>query len=531
VRFASAPVDLDPRTLTPHPRNYRGHPPEQIEHLKASITEHGLYRNVVVARGDVILAGHGVVIATVELGVALVPVVRLDIDPDDPRALKLLAGDNEITRLADDDDGALAAILKELADSSVGLLGTGYDDAGLTEFLIRVGAYERHRPGEGDPDEVPEPPIEAVTTRGDAWALGEHLLVCGDSTEAVANVESGSVQLLATDPPYYRVLDEEWDDQWGADAAAFLKWIAALLSEFDRVMADRATVGVFCSPEMSAGVELEMRRVFAVFNHIVWRKPGPGRLGAMDKDSLRHFWPSSERLILGEKCRNPDGDLFRFRDHVNHAVARDVYADVREMLVEARDRAGLTNAQIDAALERTGMAGHYFGGSQWCLPTEGAWDTIAALAPEGVEMPTWAALRHEFDSRRREFDSRRHEFDSRRREFDSRRADDLELWGDVWTFEPPARADRVGHAAQKPVALMEHIVGTMSREGDTVLDPFGGSGSTLIACENLGRKARLIEIDPHYCDVICRRFQEFTGIVPVRADTGESVSFVPDLAE
>ena len=63
----------------------------------------------------------------------------------------------------------------------------------------------------------------------------------------------------------------------------------------------------------------------------------------------------------------------------------------------------------------------------------------------------------------------------------------------------------------KPVELIERMMRNSGEIGDVVLDPFGGSGSTLIACEMLGRFARLIELDPSYCDVIVRRWEEFTG--------------------
>ena len=182
-----------------------------------------------------------------------------------------------------------------------------------------------------------------------------------------------------------------------------------------------------------------------------------------DKEPLRRFWPLSERIILAEQCRNPDGDLFRFNDHVRHTVARDVWADLRERLVALRDAAGLTSREIDEALGRNGMAGHYFGASQWSLPTAEAWHTISGLMrARGVEPPAYEELRREFDSRRQEFDSRRQEFDSRRREFDSRRREfDLELLSDVWTFTPPSRSRH--HPTEKPLPLMAHIIGTMSR--------------------------------------------------------------------
>lgn len=121
--------------LRPHPRNYRDHPVDQIEHIKASLREHGFYRNVVVAKDDTILAGHGVVKACLELGIKDVMVVRLPIDPDSPQALKLLAGDNAIAGLALDDDRALTNLLKELADEG-NLLGTGYDEMQLAALLM-----------------------------------------------------------------------------------------------------------------------------------------------------------------------------------------------------------------------------------------------------------------------------------------------------------------------------------------------------------------------------------------------------------
>ena len=81
--------------------------------------------------------------------------------------------------------------------------------------------------------------------------------------------------------------------------------------------------------------------------------------------------------------------------------------------------------------------------------------------------------------------------------------------GDVWFVKKPVANDL--HPTMKPVELVERAVGNSSKGRDTVLDPFGGSGSTLIACEKTGRQARLIELEPKYCDVIIRRWQEFTG--------------------
>ncbi|WP_288128597.1 site-specific DNA-methyltransferase [Thiomonas sp.] len=88
--------------------------------------------------------------------------------------------------------------------------------------------------------------------------------------------------------------------------------------------------------------------------------------------------------------------------------------------------------------------------------------------------------------------------------------------GDVWQIKKPQKNDL--HPTMKPVELVERAIRNSSKTRDIVLDPFGGSGSTLIACEKAGRRARLIELDPKYVDVIVRRWQEFTGLKAVSED-------------
>lgn len=123
--------------LKPHPRNYQKHPADQLKHIQASIAAHGYYRNIVVARDNTILAGHGVVEASRAMGKKRVPVVRLDVGPDDPRALKVLTSDNEISNLAEVDDRALTELLKEIMGADAdGLEGTGFDAAQLAALTF-----------------------------------------------------------------------------------------------------------------------------------------------------------------------------------------------------------------------------------------------------------------------------------------------------------------------------------------------------------------------------------------------------------
>lgn len=121
--------------LKPHPRNYQFHPDDQLDQIIASIQQHGFYRNIVVAQDNTILAGHGVVAAATKMGRKRVPVIRLPLHPDDPRALKVLTSDNEINNLAEVDDRMLTEMLKEIMQDD-NLSGTGFNEAQLATLAM-----------------------------------------------------------------------------------------------------------------------------------------------------------------------------------------------------------------------------------------------------------------------------------------------------------------------------------------------------------------------------------------------------------
>src|SRR5262245_25623642 len=152
-------------TLRPHPRNDGSHPPDELAHLKQSLQEHGVYRNVVIADDGTILAGHGVVAAAQQLGHTQILARRMPYGPHDPQALKILVGDNQIPRWRLWVDAMLTALLKELsADDPLALLGTGFDEAAL-EALVQsrtvpdfqpVGIDEQGRLDRKEPITCPE---------------------------------------------------------------------------------------------------------------------------------------------------------------------------------------------------------------------------------------------------------------------------------------------------------------------------------------------------------------------------------------
>jgi ParB-like chromosome segregation protein Spo0J len=147
--------------LKPHPRNYQGHPEDQLDQIIASIEQHGFYRNIVVAQDNTILAGHGVVQAVKKMGKTRVPVIRLPLDPDEPRALKVLTSDNEINNLAEVDDRMLTEMLKDIMTED-DLKGTGFNEQQLANLAMitrpssEIANIDEAAEWVGLPDFIPE---------------------------------------------------------------------------------------------------------------------------------------------------------------------------------------------------------------------------------------------------------------------------------------------------------------------------------------------------------------------------------------
>lgn len=145
------PID----SISPHPRNYRGHPPEQIEQIRASVRQFGQYREVVTSSDSVILCGQGVWEALKAEGHETVETHPMDFAHDDPWAEKLLIADNELSKLAIDDEKALAALLADIQRQEGGLSGTGWDDGALDK-LIGTLAAEDFAAGQAPIDNTPQ---------------------------------------------------------------------------------------------------------------------------------------------------------------------------------------------------------------------------------------------------------------------------------------------------------------------------------------------------------------------------------------
>ena len=125
----------DINLLKSHPKNYKEHPKDQLQHLCKSIEENGIYRNVIISKDKTILAGHGIVLACKKLKIQTIKTLELNINADDPKAIKLLVADNEVNHLGEINERGLSEILKEIVHTG-DLLGTGYDDMMLSNLLF-----------------------------------------------------------------------------------------------------------------------------------------------------------------------------------------------------------------------------------------------------------------------------------------------------------------------------------------------------------------------------------------------------------
>jgi site-specific DNA-methyltransferase (adenine-specific) len=488
---------VTPDEVAPNPRNWRTHPQSQRDALRGILGQVGIAAPVIAyysARAGnrlMLIDGH-------ERMTVGVPFPCAILDVDDAEADTLLATFDPITTMATANNEALDALLRDVTTDSPALtqmLAELAEDAGLYADTPTITQ-----------DEIPEPPVDPITKPGDLWILGDHRLLCGDSTKAedVERLMAGQkAALIAADPPYFGKVDAAWDNDFDG-YEAFLGFLDSVFAQWAPVMIERGTAGWWCAPDFAWHIEGLLRKRFAVFNHIVWYK-GDDLGTTVSVEEMRRWRPRSERLLLCEMLHSPDALLASFNAKTTHIAARSAYSAIIERMAGWRKQAGISLAEIDKCLGTKGMAGHYFTPSQWALPTPEAWSRLQPLfAARGVDIGEHSAQRCEFDAQRCEFDAQRREFDAQQAKTD------------VWHMSAPRGQERNGHPTPKPLELMVKIVGAHSRREDLVADPFLGSGTTLIAAEQLGRKCYGMEISPAYCDVIVNRWETLTGKKAVR---------------
>ena len=322
----------------------------------------------------------------------------------------------------------------------------------------------------------------------------------GNSLEILPTLKDREINTLMTDPPYFRVKRDRWDNQWKSEAD-FLAWMGEWLDLAKPLLEPNASVWVFASPQLTHAVEGVVRERFRVLNSVRWAKTGGANLRRVSLSAMRSFVSIWEGIIFAEQY-DSDGSALRGSgwEGACAELHAGVFEPLRQYLLTERDAARLTNRQVDDHLGTNGMAGHYFGASQWALPTEAVYVKLQEL----FNSSGGNYLRREYEDLRREYEDLRREYEDLRRPFN---IEHRHLSEDIWHFKSvPGYPGK--HPTQKPLPLIDHMTSTSTRPGWTILDPFAGSGSTLISARNMGRKAIGIEMDEAYCELIVKRLTQ-----------------------
>jgi DNA modification methylase len=326
-----------------------------------------------------------------KLSMTEVPCIRLGHLTETQKKAYIIA-DNKLALNSGWDEEMLGLELADLREADFDLDLVGFDAAEIEAALNPVEVTN----GLTDPDEVPEVPADPMTVLGDVWVLGNHRLMCGDSTsiDAVERLMDGQkADMVFTDPPYGYSYESNFQEKH------------SVLMNDDKILDFAPT----CYAAMFENSSIFVCGSFQTIGKWIDYISG-------------HF--NYKNLIVWKKNNWSMGDL------------KGAFAGQHELIIFAH---------------------------------KGRVEIIGKRDP------------------------------------------------DVWSFD---RAPPEIHPTQKPVELIEYAMSKV--KSGVVLDLFGGSGSTLIACEKTNRKARLMELDPKYCDVIVKRWQDFTGKKAIHESSGKS---------
>jgi len=386
--------EIEVAKLIPYANNSRTHDDAQVAQLAASIKEFG-FRNPILVDGVGIIAGHGRLLAARKLGLEKVPTIDCS-DMTETQKKAYIIADNKLALNSGWDINLLSLELQELDSNGFNLELLGFDSKELDELLAPEVVE-----GLTDEDAVPDVPDEPKTKLGDIYILGNHRLMCGDSTsiDAVEKLlECQKADLLFTDPPYGVSYEGGHNKK-----------------KRQGIIADTLQ-----------GEDLTDLFYESLSTAITWLKDG----------SALYVWYASGKSI-------------------------ETFASLAKLPLKLR-------AVIQWYKVKSGLGAfmsQYIPNCEPCM----------YLHKEGCS-PAWYGPTNEKT---------------------------------VWELKK--ESTNSFHPTQKPVELPERAITNSTKQGDMVLDLFGGSGSTLIACEKINRFARLMELDPKYCDVIVKRWEDFTG--------------------
>jgi adenine-specific DNA-methyltransferase len=357
--------------------------------------------------------------------------------------------------------------------------------------------------------------MERLTTKREGLQV-----YCADALELLASLPEASVNLIATDPPYFRVKDEPWDRQWDK-AEGFLSWLGQVCDELRRVLKPNGSLYLFASPQMASRVEAVVGERFNVLNSIRWYKDA-GWYQKTDEETLRSYLTPWEAAIFAEQWgADHDADQGSGYGLACHFLHKDVFRPIGEYFQQERERAGLTRNEVEVALGYVSSADPTRGTALCCrweegssLPSAEAYERYRALLNTfgGDFLPRpFEELKRTYAELREQYEALRSQYEALRRPFF---ASEETPYTDVWDF-PTVQGYPGKHPCEKPLSLASHIVTVSSREGDTLLDPFCGSGVFGEAALRLGRKAILGDASDHWSQYAAAKLDRQFGALPV----------------
>ena len=491
--------------LVPYARNARTHSDDQVAQIAASIREFGWTNPILVDGDSGIIAGHGRLMAARKIGMAEVPVIELAHLSDTQKRALILA-DNKLALNAGWDEEMLALEIFDLKDEGFDVDLVGFDVGELEELSDHFQGVD----GLTDPDAAPEPPEEAITKPGDVWLLGKHRVMCGDSTsiDAVEALMDGKkAALIHADPPYGMGKESEGvanDNLYGKKLDDFQMAWWNVLQQFAEHNCSAYIWGN--APELwrlwyLGG--LDDSGEFEFRNEIVWDK---NDTRGMASAGLTQYPQASERCLFFQFGN-------QFRGNINAIDFPETWEPLRAYLEHEANIAAITRGDIQRVCGCS-MYPRWFSRSQFTLIPEKHYKTLQAEYIGRFSRP-WKELKTEWD---RVKTSPTREIQNSRSYFDNSHASMY----DIWDFRRVSGPERYGHPTPKPVAMMERIMLSSLPQDGICIEPFGGSGTTLIACEKTERICYGMELSPQYCDVIVKRWQDYTGKTAVLESTGQS---------
>jgi len=386
--------------LIPYVRNSRTHSDGQVAQIAASIKEFGWTNPILVDGESGVIAGHGRLLAARKLGQKEVPVIELAHMTESQKRAYVIA-DNQLAMNAGWDTTLLSLELADLKEQGFEMDVLGFDPKELDKLL-----EPEQVDGLTDEDSVPEAPVEPKTKLGDIYQLGNHRLMCGDSTsiDAVEKLMDGQkADLTFTSPPYNA-------NTKAGDGDIFTS------KKSKKLYADGYSDNLRSSDYVD----------FA-------------------KSVLETCFAVTEGFIFWNVSYNANS---RF-EYIQQITNRLPY------LIEQICWKKSSTIPFKGSLMRD-------------------WEPIYLFSTHGELLGL------------------------------------DEVVSNFWAISN-TNSQAENHKACFPIELPEKGISLIKRKTGLVFEPFGGSGSTMIACEKLGRQARLMELDPKYCDVIVKRWEDFTG--------------------